>query len=202
MTDLFLLNLIEEINEGIKQYPNDWRYGQKVFNYLDSVYDYVATKVKNRDNIDCFYNNIYVNDFIKAASKYISIDEYKIYQLRVKYNKIAELETIATYEKFGNKDINDSLEIIWHLCNISCWSNISTIDINPIKSDDKSIIIYPIQNIFDGIANSDLIIEYKNEYYSTKSFSWEKCSDLSSAIKSLCNNIQFQNINNKDVLIK
>lgn len=202
MTDLFLLNLIEEINEGIKQYPNDWRYGQKVFNYLDSVYDYVATKVKNRDNIDCFYNNIYVNDFIKAASKYISIDEYKIYQLRVKYNNITELETIATYEKFGNKDINDSLEIIWHLCNISCWSNISDIDINPIKSDDKSIIIYPIQNIFDGIANSDLIIEYKNEYYSTKSFSWEKCSDLSSAIKSLCNNIQFQNINNKDVLIK
>jgi hypothetical protein len=202
MTDLFLLNLIEEINEGIKQYPNDWRYGQKVFNYLDSVYDYAATKVREHNNIDCFYNNIYVDDFIKAASKYISIEKYKIYQLRIKCNNTAELELIATYEKFGNKDINDNLEIIWHLCNISCWSNISIIDINPIKSDDKSIIIYPIQNIFDGIANSDLIIEYKNEYYSTKPFSWEKSLDLSSAIKSLCNNIQFQNINNKDVLVK
>lgn len=55
-----------EILESIEELPSSWRYGQKVFNYIDSAYG-VARDVQFFDNIDCFYNDEYVDSFIKLS---------------------------------------------------------------------------------------------------------------------------------------
>lgn len=63
------------ILEGIKEYPKNWRYGQKVFNYIDAQYG-VARNVQLVHGIDCFYRDELVDAFIKC-----SYNEYSI-----KYN--------------------------------------------------------------------------------------------------------------------
>lgn len=55
-----------DIEDGIKEYPPNWRYGQKVFNYVDEKYG-VARKVQYLDNVDCFYNDGFVQSFIICA---------------------------------------------------------------------------------------------------------------------------------------
>lgn len=50
--------------------PKQWRKGQAVFNYIDSVYG-VARTVQFNDKIDCFYVDDNITEFIKAAYKYI-----------------------------------------------------------------------------------------------------------------------------------
>lgn len=59
-----------EVLEGIKEYPSDWRYGQKVFNYIDSKY-HVAREVQFDYNIDCFYRDDLIDEFIEASYKLI-----------------------------------------------------------------------------------------------------------------------------------
>lgn len=56
------------ITEGIKNYPPNWRYGQKIFNFVDEHYN-VARKVQFMDNIDCFYDDSMVETFLIAAYK-------------------------------------------------------------------------------------------------------------------------------------
>lgn len=51
--------------------PENWRYGQAVFNYIESTYG-VARAVQFGHNIDCFYKDDLIEDFIKA-----SYEEYK-----------------------------------------------------------------------------------------------------------------------------
>lgn len=60
----------EDVFKGIKDLPNDWREGQKVFNYINFTY-HVARKVQLEDNIDCFYDNNEIDDFIKSAYTYV-----------------------------------------------------------------------------------------------------------------------------------
>lgn len=59
-----------EIEKGIQNYPSNWRYGQKVFNYIDVNYN-IARTVQYKDNIDCFYNDKNADDFIKKAMIYL-----------------------------------------------------------------------------------------------------------------------------------
>lgn len=64
---------VEELKQEIanNKFPTSWRKGQGVFNYIDSVYG-VARKVQFEDNIDCFYNDDSIDDFINASIKYIN----------------------------------------------------------------------------------------------------------------------------------
>lgn len=54
------------ILEQIQVCPTNWRYGQKVFNYINKHYG-VARDVQFKDGVDCFYNDDAVDDFIDKA---------------------------------------------------------------------------------------------------------------------------------------
>lgn len=56
----------ECILEQIQACPVNWRYGQKVFNYINKRYG-VARDVQFKDGVDCFYNDDAVDEFIKKA---------------------------------------------------------------------------------------------------------------------------------------
>lgn len=56
----------EHILEQIQAYPVNWRYGQKVFNYIDEHYG-VARDIQFKDKVDCFYNDDEVDKFIEKA---------------------------------------------------------------------------------------------------------------------------------------
>lgn len=57
-----------DVFKNIKDLPNNWRKGQKVFNYIDDKYN-VARKVQFQHHVDCFYNDNLIEDFIKIAYK-------------------------------------------------------------------------------------------------------------------------------------
>ena len=58
----------EDVLNGIKTFQNDWREGQKVFNYIDFKY-HVARKVQFDYGIDCFYRDDLIDKFIETAYK-------------------------------------------------------------------------------------------------------------------------------------
>ena len=58
----------EDVLNGIKTFQNDWREGQKVFNYIDFKYR-VARKVQFDYGVDCFYRNYLIDKFIETAYK-------------------------------------------------------------------------------------------------------------------------------------
>ena len=65
-----------EVLEGIKEYPSDWRYGQKVFNYVDYVYD-VARIAQHEYGVDCFYDDSMVDEFLKKCYDIIKFMDAK-----------------------------------------------------------------------------------------------------------------------------
>lgn len=58
----------EDIFKNIKNLPDDWRKGQKVFNYIDKKY-HVARTLQFYYNIDCFYNDDSIDEFVRGAYK-------------------------------------------------------------------------------------------------------------------------------------
>lgn len=60
----------KDVFNGIKSLNNNWRKGQKVFNYIDSKY-HVAREVQFDYNIDCFYRDDLIDEFIEASYKLI-----------------------------------------------------------------------------------------------------------------------------------
>jgi hypothetical protein len=56
----------EDVLEGIKKYPRNWRKGQSVFNYIDERYG-VARFVQFKDNVDCFYNDDNIENFMQKS---------------------------------------------------------------------------------------------------------------------------------------
>lgn len=56
--------LLKEIKE--QKFPKDWRWGQSVFNYIDSVYG-VARAVQFKDHVDCFYRDDVVDEFLEKC---------------------------------------------------------------------------------------------------------------------------------------
>jgi len=64
--------LKKEIEEAaIENKPKNWRKGQFVFNYIDAIYN-VARDVQFTDNVDCFYNDELIDDFIEKATERIN----------------------------------------------------------------------------------------------------------------------------------
>lgn len=57
-----------DIFSGIRELPENWRKGQKVFNYIDKKYG-VARTVQFDYHIDCFYNNNLIDKFIETSYK-------------------------------------------------------------------------------------------------------------------------------------
>lgn len=62
-----------DIYSGIKELPENWRKGQKVFNYIDKKYG-VARTVQFDRGIDCFYNDDVIDRFIKESYKLLQAD--------------------------------------------------------------------------------------------------------------------------------
>jgi hypothetical protein len=60
----------KDIENGINELPSNWRYGQKVFNYIDSQYG-VARTVQFVDGVDCFYNDDIVDAFVIRSYEHI-----------------------------------------------------------------------------------------------------------------------------------
>jgi hypothetical protein len=61
---------LEELKKEIFSVPQPpyWRKGQFVFNYIDKIYD-VARDVQFKDNIDCFYNDDKIDEFLECVTK-------------------------------------------------------------------------------------------------------------------------------------
>lgn len=59
---------LEEFKNSIYsiEKPSNWRDGQFVFNTIDKLYK-VARKVQFKNNIDCFYDDSKINQFIVAC---------------------------------------------------------------------------------------------------------------------------------------
>ena len=57
---------ISIIDNRIQYYPKEYRKGQAVFNAIDEEFG-VARDVQYTKNIDCFYDDSKVDDFINAA---------------------------------------------------------------------------------------------------------------------------------------
>lgn len=59
---------LEEFKNSIYsiEKPSNWRDGQFVFNTIDKLYK-VARKVQFENNIDCFYDDSKINQFIVAC---------------------------------------------------------------------------------------------------------------------------------------
>lgn len=57
-----------DIFSGIKELPENWRKGQKVFNYIDKKYG-VARTVQFDYHIDCFYNDNLIDKFVETSYK-------------------------------------------------------------------------------------------------------------------------------------
>ena len=61
----------KEIEQVIKNRPCCYRKGQAVFNYIDEKYG-VARTVQFYYNIDCFYKDDNIDDFIECSWKLIN----------------------------------------------------------------------------------------------------------------------------------
>ena len=57
-----------DIYSGIKELPENWRKGQKIFNYIDRKYG-VSRIVQFDHGVDCFYNNDMIDKFIEESYK-------------------------------------------------------------------------------------------------------------------------------------
>lgn len=57
-----------DVLKSIKDLPENWRKGQKVFNYIDAKY-HVARKAQFDYGIDCFYRDDLIDKFIETSYK-------------------------------------------------------------------------------------------------------------------------------------
>ena len=55
-----------DVFKNIKNLPSNWRKGQKVFNYIESKYK-IARIVQFEKNIDCFYKDNLIDEFLEKA---------------------------------------------------------------------------------------------------------------------------------------
>lgn len=65
-------DLKNEVYEALKTKPTCLRDGQFVFNYIDKTYENIASIVQNDHNIDCYYDNSCINEFIAKCCETIN----------------------------------------------------------------------------------------------------------------------------------
>lgn len=61
---------VDDMKKEIFSYeiPKNWRRGQFVFNMVDRLYG-VARIVQFHENVDCFYNDEKIDEFIELSCK-------------------------------------------------------------------------------------------------------------------------------------
>ncbi len=57
----------EEIFNNLENLPEDWRKGQKIFNYVDFAYGDLARHIQFEHGVDCFYRDDLIDDFLKEV---------------------------------------------------------------------------------------------------------------------------------------
>ena len=64
---------VEELKKEISEieFPQNWRKGQSVFNYIDNVYG-IAKTIQFKYGIDCFYNDNNIDEFLNKAVEIIN----------------------------------------------------------------------------------------------------------------------------------
>ena len=64
---------VEELKKEISEieFPQNWRKGQSVFNYIDNVYG-IARTIQFKWGIDCFYNDNNIDEFLNKAVEIIN----------------------------------------------------------------------------------------------------------------------------------
>lgn len=68
----------EKIKRDIKTLPDAWRYGQKVFNYIDANFLHIARDVQMIDGVDCFYDDSIVDEFIiRSYERLKNLEKYE-----------------------------------------------------------------------------------------------------------------------------
>ena len=67
---------VEELKKEISEieFPQNWRKGQSVFNYIDNVYG-IARTIQFKYGIDCFYNDDNIDEFLNKAVEMINYVE-------------------------------------------------------------------------------------------------------------------------------
>ena len=55
-----------DVFKNIKNLPDNWRKGQKVFNYIESKYK-IARIVQFDCGIDCFYRDDLIDNFLEKT---------------------------------------------------------------------------------------------------------------------------------------
>ena len=58
------------INQIVK--PEGWREGQFVFNVIEDYFGSVAREVQLKDNVDCFYDDKQIDNFIQKVCNRLS----------------------------------------------------------------------------------------------------------------------------------
>lgn len=80
----------EELEKLIFEYYNpNWRKGQLVFNRVEQLFGDIARKIQFEDNVDCFFNDEYIDKFLECALKRIN---------ETSYIKL-DIQTLKPYDK-------------------------------------------------------------------------------------------------------
>ena len=66
--------LRKEIGQALSMKPAWLRKGQFIFNYIDFEYG-VARIVQYEDNVDCFYDDSKIDEFIECCAKRIKYND-------------------------------------------------------------------------------------------------------------------------------
>lgn len=61
--DIIFKDLVEEIHDNLYRKPEDWRYGQFVFNYIETNYR-LGYSVRDEKGIDCYHDDRMVEKFL------------------------------------------------------------------------------------------------------------------------------------------
>lgn len=57
----------KETLDATEAFPTHWRFGQKIFNYIDLAYPGLGRHLQMGCGVDCFYNDNIVSEFLKTA---------------------------------------------------------------------------------------------------------------------------------------
>ena len=60
--------IMEEIKEMANNRPEDWRYGQAIFNYAYQLYPKETNELRGSE-FDCFYRNDLVEIFLEKLNE-------------------------------------------------------------------------------------------------------------------------------------
>lgn len=78
-----------EVLTAMKDKPQEWRDGQFVFNYIDSMYG-VSRHVQFNEGVDCFYVDSKIDEFI-----------YKCYEVLNNITLLANREIVKEISGYG-----------------------------------------------------------------------------------------------------